>query len=86
MSNKHYFDYCFIGMVKAEDLLVSAPSDRNKKPWIDIGAAVTTDNGKMMFNLSQFEYEFINYKYKTFTFMDIKFGHKFRSLSKWEMF
>lgn len=38
-------------MVKAEDLLVSAPSDRNKKPWIDIGAAVTTDNGMIIFNL-----------------------------------
>jgi len=66
MSSKNYFDYCFIGMIKAEDLLVSAPSDRNKKPWIDIGAAVTTDNGKVMFNLSIFEYKCINHKHKTF--------------------
>ncbi|VVC31455.1 Pyrroline-5-carboxylate reductase, catalytic, N-terminal,NAD(P)-binding domain,Pyrroline-5-carboxylate [Cinara cedri] len=32
------------GICKAENILVSAPSENNKKPWRDVGVAVTSDN------------------------------------------
>lgn len=38
-------------MCKAENLLVSAPSENNKKPWRDIGAAVTSDNSKFIIHI-----------------------------------
>jgi len=41
--------YCNIlskGLCRANDVIVSAPSENNKKPWTDIGAAVTRDNSK----------------------------------------
>lgn len=28
-------------------MIVSAPSENNKKPWRDVGVAVTSDNGKL---------------------------------------
>lgn len=34
-------------MYKAEDIIVSSPSENNKKPWRDIGVCVTTDNSKL---------------------------------------
>lgn len=37
----------FKGICKAEDLIVSAPSDNNKKPWKDVGAVVTSDNSTL---------------------------------------
>lgn len=37
-------------MCKAENLIVSAPSENNKKPWRDIGAAITNDNSKFINN------------------------------------
>jgi len=34
------------GICEAKNIIVSAPSENNKKPWKDIGVAVTSDNGK----------------------------------------
>jgi len=41
-----YFNYFYKGICKAENLIVSSPSETNKKVWRDIGAAVTTDNSR----------------------------------------
>ncbi|XP_027846788.1 uncharacterized protein LOC114126937 [Aphis gossypii] len=38
------------GICKAENLIVSSPSENNKKVWKDIGAAVTTDNNDVFCN------------------------------------
>ncbi|XP_015364742.1 PREDICTED: pyrroline-5-carboxylate reductase [Diuraphis noxia] len=38
------------GLCKAENLIVSSPSENNKKVWRDIGAAVTTDNNAVFCN------------------------------------
>jgi len=38
----------FKGICKAENLIVSSPSENNKKVWRDIGAAVTTDNSRFI--------------------------------------
>lgn len=38
-------------MCKAENIIVSAPSENNKKPWREIGAAITTDNSKLIKNV-----------------------------------
>ncbi|XP_022171219.1 pyrroline-5-carboxylate reductase [Myzus persicae] len=38
------------GICKAENLIVSSPSENNKKVWRDIGAAVTTDNNAVFCN------------------------------------
>lgn len=35
-------------MCKAENIIVSAPSENNKKPWRDIGATITSDNSKFI--------------------------------------
>lgn len=43
-----YFIKLFSGMCKAENIIVSAPSENNKKPWRDIGTAITTDNSKLI--------------------------------------
>lgn len=46
-------------MCKAENLIVSAPSENNKKPWRDIGAAVTADNSKL--NIIFIHFSYVNY-------------------------
>ncbi|XP_050429668.1 uncharacterized protein LOC126838920 [Adelges cooleyi] len=38
------------GICKADDIIVSAPSENNKKPWKDIGVSVTIDNNKVFCN------------------------------------
>lgn len=38
------------GICDAKNLIVSAPSENNKKPWRDLGVAVTTDNNVVFCN------------------------------------
>lgn len=43
-----YYNILSKGMCDAKNLIVSAPSENNKKPWRELGVAVTTDNSKFI--------------------------------------
>lgn len=44
------------GICKAENLIVSSPSENNKTVWRNIGAAVTTDNSRFIATAKYYVY------------------------------